>query len=157
MKAYIAPSTTVVRVHLESQLMQASKVGSVSTNLTGGDAIGYVTDTGIVTPEAHEALQRVRVLAIESNHDVKMLQEGPYPYPLKQRILGSGGHLSNAQCCEEVASLLHPVLQHVAAMHVSEHNNTFALPARELEETLAARGHGARVHVARPDRPIAIR
>ena len=124
---------------------------------TGGDAIGYVTDTGVVTPEAHESLQRVRVLAIESNHDVKMLQEGPYPYPLKQRILGSGGHLSNAQCCEEVASLLHLGLQHVAAMHVSEHNNTFALPARELEETLAARGHGARVHVARPDRPIAIR
>ncbi|MBQ8936630.1 MAG: hypothetical protein IJ066_02745 [Bacteroidaceae bacterium] len=41
MKAYIAPSTTVVRVHLESQLMQASKVGSVSTNLDEGAAIGY--------------------------------------------------------------------------------------------------------------------
>ena len=41
MKAYIAPSTTVVRVHLESQLMQASKVSRVSSNLTDGDAIGY--------------------------------------------------------------------------------------------------------------------
>ena len=42
MKVYIAPSTTVVRVHLESQLMQASKVGRVSTNLDEGDAIRYV-------------------------------------------------------------------------------------------------------------------
>ena len=41
MKAYIAPSTTVDRVHLESQLMQASKVSRVSSNLTDGDAIGY--------------------------------------------------------------------------------------------------------------------
>ena len=41
MKAYIAPSTTVVRVHLESQLMQASPVSSVSSNLTGDDALRY--------------------------------------------------------------------------------------------------------------------
>ena len=122
----------------------------------GGDTIGYVTDTGVITPEAHEALQGVRILSIESNHDVKMLEEGPYPYPLKQRILGAGGHLSNAQCCEEVALLLHPKLEHIAAMHVSEHNNTFSLPARELAKTLDMRGHDARIHVARPDRPIRI-
>lgn len=121
-----------------------------------GDAIGYVTDTGIVTPQAHASLQGVRILAIESNHDVTMLKEGPYPYPLKQRILGSGGHLSNAQCCEEVASLLHPGLQSVVAMHVSQHNNTFALPARELQQTLAAHGCNASVLVARPDIPIVV-
>lgn len=122
-----------------------------------GDAVGYMTDTGIVTPEAHEALQGVRILAIESNHDVKMLQEGPYPYSLKQRILGAGGHLSNAQCCEEVASLLHPGLEHVVAMHVSEHNNTFALSARELTAALAECAHPATVHVAFPARPIRVR
>lgn len=123
---------------------------------SGGDAVGFMTDTGVVTPEAHEALSGVRILAIESNHDVGMLKEGPYPPFLKQRILGSEGHLSNAQCCEEVASLLHPELEHVIAMHVSDHNNTFDLPAAELEDVLAAHGRGASVHVARPDRPIAI-
>lgn len=122
----------------------------------GGDAIGYVTDTGIVTPQAHDSLQQVRILAIESNHDVTMLKEGPYPYPLKQRILGSGGHLSNAQCCEEVVALLHPGLEHVVAMHVSQHNNTFALPARELQQTLAAHGCEAGVHVALPYEPIKV-
>ena len=121
-----------------------------------GDAIGYVTDTGIVTPQAHDSLQRVRILAIESNHDVTMLKEGPYPYPLKQRILGSGGHLSNAQCCEEVVSLLHPGLEHVIAMHISQHNNTFVLPARELQQALAAHDCDASVHVALPYEPIKV-
>ena len=118
--------------------------------------MGFVTDTGLVTPEAHEGLKGVRILAIESNHDVAMLECGPYPEFLKRRILGEQGHLSNAQCCEEVASLLHPGLDHVVAMHVSEHNNTFELPGRELEGTLGARGHDARVHVARPDASIRI-
>ena len=122
----------------------------------GGDAIGYITDTGVVPPEAHERLRGARILAIESNHDVAMLEEGPYPYYLKQRILGSRGHLSNAQCCEEVASLLHPGLEHVVAMHVSEHNNTFELPGSELKSMLSAHGHDACVHVARPDVPIRI-
>lgn len=123
---------------------------------TDEDAIGYVTDTGVITPEAHDNLQGVRILAIESNHDVKMLQEGPYPYILKQRILGGGGHLSNAQCCEEVVQLIHPGLKHVVAMHVSQHNNTFALPARELEKTLAEHGCEARVSVALPCDPVRI-
>ena len=121
-----------------------------------GDAVGYVTDTGVVTPEAHECLRGVRILAIESNHDVVMLEEGPYPEFLKQRILGSKGHLSNEQCCGEVSSLLHPGLEHVVAMHVSEHNNTFELPMHELESTLSAHEHDARVHVARPDVSIRI-
>ena len=120
------------------------------------DAIGFVTDTGVITPEIHESLTGVRTLAIESNHDVTMLKKGPYPFYLKQRILGREGHLSNAQCCEELASLLHPGLEHVIAMHVSEHNNTFELPASELRKTLSARGHDASVHVARPDKAIRI-
>ena len=121
-----------------------------------GDSVGYVTDTGIVTPEMHASLQRVRILAIESNHDVAMLEEGPYPYPLKQRMLGAGGHLSNAQCREEVVSLVHPGLEHVVAMHVSEHNNTFELPARVLAAALAECCCSASVHVARPDAAIKV-
>ena len=113
-----------------------------------GDAIGYVTDTGFVTPEAHANLQDARILAIESNHDVTMLKEGPYPYPLQQRILGVGGHLSNVQCCEEIATLLHPGLEHVIAMHISENNNTYGIPVRTLQALLAREGHDAFVRAA---------
>ena len=60
-----------------------------------GDAVGFMTDTGIVTGEADEALRDVRILALESNHDVQMLKDGPYPYPVKRRVGSDTGHLSN--------------------------------------------------------------
>lgn len=122
-----------------------------------GDAMGYVTDTGTLSPEARRALSGVRILAIESNHDVEMLRTGPYPYALQQRILSDTGHLSNAQCCEEVVSLLHPGLEHVVAMHISEHNNTFGLPVRELQRTLEDSQHNASVHAALPRTPLSVR
>ena len=115
----------------------------------GGDAIGYVTDTGVVTPQAHEALGGCRLLAIEANHDRTMLAEGPYPYPLKRRIASERGHLSNEQAAEELASLLHDGLTAVVAMHVSENNNDYELPGKALREALVREGHGAAVHVAR--------
>lgn len=115
----------------------------------GGDAIGYMTDTGVVTPQAHEALGGCRLLAIEANHDRTMLAEGPYPYPLKRRIASERGHLSNEQAAEELASLFHDGLAAVIAMHVSENNNDYELPAVALRDAIAHEGHGAAVHVAR--------
>lgn len=122
----------------------------------GGDAIGYVTDTGVVTPQAHEALGGCRLLAIEANHDRTMLAEGPYPYPLKRRIASERGHLSNEQAAEELASLLHDGLAAVVAMHVSENNNDYELPVATLREALAREEHGAVVHVAYQRRLVSI-
>lgn len=113
-----------------------------------GDAIGFMTDTGVVTGAAHEALCDVRVLAIESNHDEEMLWKGPYPYPLKRRVASQEGHLSNAQAADELVSLLHDGLETVIAMHVSQNNNTYELPGEVLERTLGQQGHSARVLVA---------
>lgn len=98
----------------------------------GGDALGYLTDTGIITPEAHEGLSRVRILALEANHDVRMLREGPYPTWLKARVASSVGHLSNAQAAEELDRLRWPGLEQVVAMHISENNNTYPLPVAVL-------------------------
>lgn len=114
-----------------------------------GDVIGFMTDTGIVTGAAHEALCDARVLAIESNHDEEMLWKGPYPYPLKRRVASQEGHLSNAQAADELVSLLHDGLETVIAMHVSQNNNTYELPGEVLERALAQQGHPARVLVAR--------
>lgn len=113
-----------------------------------GDVLGYMTDTGVVTPQAHEALDGCRLLAIEANHDRDMLAEGPYPYPLKRRIASERGHLSNEQAAAELTSLLHDGLEAVIAMHVSENNNDHDLPAVALREALVREGHGAAVHVA---------
>lgn len=114
----------------------------------GEDAIGFMTDTGVVLSQAHEALSDVRVLAIESNHDEDMLRNGPYPYPLKRRVAGEKGHLSNAQAAAELTSLLCNRLETVVAMHVSQNNNSYELPGEVLERALRQAGHGAQVQVA---------
>lgn len=123
---------------------------------TPKDALGYITDSGCITPEAHAALSNVRILAIESNHDVVMLREGPYPEFLQERILSNAGHLSNNQCCAEVEQLLHPGLEQIVAMHISEHNNTFGLPVRELQKVLDSHGHPAHVQAGLPRTPIKV-
>ena len=145
----------------ESEEAPDAKQGSEPQNHAGtvsrkSDALGYVTDTGYITPEAHDALRGVRILAIESNHDVRMLREGPYPYQLQQRILSDEGHLSNEQCCEEVEMLLHPGLEQIVAMHISEHNNTFGLPVRVLQGMLDAHSHQAVVQAGLPRTPILV-
>lgn len=124
------------------------------------DALGFMTDTGVVTEEAWEALAGVRLLALESNHDARMLATGPYPYPVKQRIASTRGHLSNEQAAEALVRLAHEGLAQVAAMHVSQENNTYRLPRETLEAALAdaAPELSDRVHVvvAFQDRPITI-
>lgn len=115
---------------------------------TNEDAIGFMTDSGIVTGEAHEALANVRILAIEANHDPKMLAEGPYPYVIKRRIASDIGHLSNEQSAQELAALLGNRLEQVVAMHISENNNTYRLPAESLASVVANHAHGAKVQSA---------
>ncbi len=108
----------------------------------GGDALGYLTDSGVVLPEAHEALSRVRILALEANHDPLMLKTGEYPSWLKARVGGVNGHLSNVQSAEELDTLRWPGLEQVIAMHVSENNNTYLLPKAALLEVVGV-GEGA--------------
>lgn len=110
-----------------------------------GDAAGFMTDTGIVTGAAHAHLQDVRLLALESNHDPRMLREGPYPYVVKQRIASDKGHLSNEQGAEELAALLSNRLEAVAAMHVSENSNEYDRALRGFGDVVAREGHPARI------------
>lgn len=126
------------------------------------DALGYVTDTGVLTDEARSALTGVRLLALESNHDERMLQTGPYPYVVKQRIASDRGHLSNAQAAAALAELAHDGLRQVVAMHVSQENNTYRLPRETLSCALAdAAAHvpgaaGVEVSVAFQDRLVTV-
>lgn len=120
----------------------------------GGDAIGFMTDTGVVTGESEEALQNCRVLGIESNHDLAMLKYGPYPAPLKRRIAGEGGHLSNEQSAQLLESLLCDELEEVVALHISENNNDYSLPQQTLAGVLSRADHPARALVGYQRRSI---
>lgn len=127
---------------------------------SGRDALAYLTDSGRVTDEAHEALEYVRILALEANHDAQMLREGPYPYAIKRRIASDAGHLSNTQAAEELEALLSGLgagmLEAVVAMHVSQENNLYSLAQSTLAETLGRFGHAACAHVARQRTPVSV-
>lgn len=121
----------------------AASFGFRIEDAADGDAIGYLTDSGIVTTQAHAALRDVRILALESNHDPKMLAAGPYPYIIKQRIASNSGHLSNGQAAAELGTLVaesraagQRLPQTVVAMHVSQNNNDYSLARRTLEAAL---------------------
>ncbi len=94
------------------------------------------TDLGYVTRLVREKLRGVRALNLESNHDPVMLREGPYPWPLKQRISSKHGHLSNGESLELLFELAHDDLQAVFMAHLSEVNNHPAMVDTIIQQFL---------------------
>lgn len=113
-----------------------------------GDALGYLTDSGIVSAVAREYLADCRTLALECNYDQLMLERGSYPYPVKKRIMSDKGHLSNDQAAAELESLLSDTLEQVIAMHISENNNTYVLPKKTLAQVIARNTHSAKTETS---------
>ena len=72
----------------------------------GGEKLAVVTDTGIITDEIYDAIRDADKLVFESNHDEGLLMYGEYPYPVKMRIKGDHGHLSNRYAGEVLARIL---------------------------------------------------
>jgi phosphoribosyl 1,2-cyclic phosphodiesterase len=89
----------------------------------GSKKIGIITDLGSFNEYTVECLKGMDALLLEANHDVNMLQVGPYPYYLKQRILGERGHLSNELAGRLLSRLLHNNLKTVLLGHLSQENN----------------------------------
>ena len=116
-----------------------------------GRRIGVATDLGHLSHEVMEALRGCEVIGLEANHDVDLLRDGPYPAFLKRRILSEVGHLSNDDAAVGLRDLVTERTRHVAALHVSRHNNTFALAGRVFSGALAALGADVPLSVARPD------
>ncbi|MBR5490991.1 MAG: MBL fold metallo-hydrolase [Oscillospiraceae bacterium] len=110
------------------------KVSSFATSHDTEESVGYrfcgerifaiATDTGAITENIINGLVGADVVVIESNHDVEMLKYGPYPYPLKQRILSSRGHLSNVECGKLACYLADNGTEYIVLAHLSRDNNT---------------------------------
>jgi len=90
----------------------------------GGRSLAFATDMGCVTQTVWEAVRGVDAAVIEANHDLLMLQTGPYPYVLKQRILSDRGHLSNDRCGALAAALVREGATRLLLAHLSRENNT---------------------------------
>ena len=90
----------------------------------GGRKVSVATDMGYVTDTVRENVMGSDLVLLESNHDVDMLKAGPYPYPLKQRILGQRGHLSNVAAADFLTELALNGTQQIFLGHLSQENNT---------------------------------
>ena len=117
---------------------------------SGGKSIAIMTDTGVVTGSALEALREADIIIIESNHEENVLMFGPYPFHLKKRILSEHGHLSNgaaAGCLAEVlGERINPNPPKVALAHLSKENNTPDLAYLTIKNMLAEEGFSEGVH-----------
>ncbi|MGN1148963.1 MAG: MBL fold metallo-hydrolase [Lachnospiraceae bacterium] len=88
-----------------------------------GKKVAVCTDLGIFNDYTVECLKGMDALLLEANHDVNMLQVGPYPYYLKQRILGDRGHLSNENSGRLLCRILHDDMKAIMLGHLSKENN----------------------------------
>jgi phosphoribosyl 1,2-cyclic phosphodiesterase len=104
----------------------------------GRTKIGIATDLGVATQLVCHHLEGCRLVVLEANHDLKMLEEGPYPWEVKQRISSRLGHLSNEASRDLLDKVSHGGLDHVVVAHVSETNNK---PDRALSVVREATGH----------------
>jgi len=120
----------------------------------GACRVGIATDTGVVTAALREHLRGCHALLIECNHDRDLLRVGPYPWPLKQRILSRTGHLSNDQARTALEDLMHDGLELVVGMHLSETNNRPEMVQAELAPLFA--GMGVRLGIANQDAPLVV-
>jgi phosphoribosyl 1,2-cyclic phosphodiesterase len=101
-----------------------------------GTKIGIATDLGIATSMVKAHLTGCALLILEANHDEKMLIDGPYPWPIKQRIKSRIGHLSNAASKQLLNEIQHDQLKYVMLAHLSETNNTPQKAVNEVGQAL---------------------
>ncbi len=132
-----------------------------TVQISNGRKIAVATDLGVMTDTVFDAIKGSDLVMLESNHDVNMLQCGPYPYILKRRILGVKGHLSNDVCAETLVKLLETGTTRFYLGHLSRENNVPQLAYRTsvsaLEIAGAKEGDDYYLRVAKPvwdERPM---
>ncbi len=109
-------------------------------DLRDGRSVGIATDLGVMTSAVREKLHGCDLIHIESNHDVRMLENGAYPYVLKRRILSTTGHLSNEACAAELPELIRRGTTRVFLGHLSRENNLPTLAEATAESALQTCG-----------------
>ena len=146
-------------VLLEDRLRNAEEGFSVKdcavtafpTSHDAPGGFGLLTDSGVVTPEAAAVLPGVALAVLEANHDVEAVRSGPYPYFLKERILGPRGHLRNEDAAAFAVTLAAAGAREIVLAHLSRENNTPAMALRAVETALSAAGLSPRLSAAPRD------
>ena len=127
----------------------------------GEKAAAVATDLGTYDEYIVENLKNLNGIVLEANHDIHMLEVGPYPYPLKRRVMGDRGHLSNELSGRLLCDILHNNLRSVLLGHLSKENNyeELAYETVKLEVTLGQnpyKGDDIPIAVAKRDQVSAV-
>jgi phosphoribosyl 1,2-cyclic phosphodiesterase len=104
-----------------------------------GVRMAFATDLGYIPPNVKDQLQGVDLLLLESNHDLEMLRDGPYPWAVKQRVLSRVGHLSNEAAAGFLENSYDGQAAYIILAHLSESNNLPELARVTAERALLGR------------------
>lgn len=125
-----------------------------------GYKIAVATDLGHISDVVRANLADSDLILLECNHDIEMLENGPYPRELKNRVRGKKGHLSNVACGEFLAEIVSPRLKYIYLGHLSEENNRPLLAidtvARILEGRKIKVGSELKLRLAERDMPSVV-
>jgi phosphoribosyl 1,2-cyclic phosphodiesterase len=134
----------------------ADPCGFVFHARTESIRMAIATDLGYIPPNVKMALKHVDVLLLESNHDLEMLKDGPYPWSVKQRVLSRVGHLSNTACAEFLLRDYDGGAHTIVLGHLSEQNNLPELARLAAEKAIGDRLTllGNRIVLAGQDAPL---
>lgn len=101
----------------------------------GKYSLCYITDTGYINHKYFKVLENRTIYLFESNHDIEMLQTGPYPAWLKKRVLSDTGHLSNISAGVYLSKFIGKDTKKVILMHLSETNNKPEVALKTVKDT----------------------
>ena len=121
------------------------------------EKITLATDLGFVSETVQSALENSDILVLEANHDLKLLQNGQYPWSLKKRILSTKGHLSNIDAGFAI-NRLQAKPQQIILAHLSEQNNSPDIALNTIKQIFQENNlTDISLHVASPDRMLNIK
>lgn len=155
-------SVTVGDLKINAFSISHDAADPVAYTVSCGDCkVGVVTDLGVFDDNVLEAMNGCRAFLAEANHDIRMLQAGPYPYDLKRRILGNKGHLSNEASGDLISRLLNDSIEAVFLGHLSKENNFDLLALETVCQTIdlsdtGYKGKDFRIEVAHRDKASAV-
>ena len=128
---------TIGDIHVDVVKTSHDAPDSVGYIINGSDkSLAYITDTGYINEKYFPKLRNKDLYIMESNHDIEMLNNGPYPFKLRQRILGDKGHLSNYDSARYLSTFMGNKTKHIILAHLSEKNNTEKLAYETLVKRL---------------------
>lgn len=136
-KVYIDDSVSIADLNVDvikTSHDAADSNGYVFSSLD--KSIVYITDTGYIHVKNFGKLKNKSMYVFESNHDIRMLKEGKYPYYLQQRILSDKGHLSNKDSAYYLSEFIGDNTEKIILIHLSEENNKPEVALKTLLDTL---------------------